>query len=447
MKPYTLETVSIEDFKSYKSGTLNLSPLTVMIGANASGKSNAIEALRFVSWLAQGQKLTAIQYSVNSDEKFFRGNSNNIPRSNTKCFGFSCLLDGDPNLRWNIKIEMRKDGLHIIDESLHREGEAVALYSLDQPSSDRNTDVRVSYNNFARGGRKPQVTCTDQLPVFLQLASPSIFSNSQKAERLIPETVTLIEAILSGIVFLDPNPQKMRDYSFPTDTKLHGDGANLSAVLYNICGQPKEGNFLAKYLTGESDHGDGFEILNFIKSLPEQNIESIGFIIEPRGGVMVTLTESFGGVKREFDASLLSDGTLRMLSIVAALLSAQPGALVVIEEIDNGVHPSRAQHLLKSIRSIAESRQLRVLMSTHNPALLDALPDESLGDVVFCYRSNEDGTSKLLRLSDSESYVEILSQGSLGNLLTDGVIDRYAKLPPDKSQKKAIFSSWLASIR
>jgi predicted ATPase len=110
------------------------------------------------------------------------------------------------------------------------------------------------------------------------------------------------------------------------------------------------------------------------------------FLTGPRGKVMVQLQESFGATERYCEAALLSDGTLRVLAIAAAMLSATEGSLVVIEAIDNGVHPSRAEHLLTSIRAIAERRNLRVLLSTHNPALMDALPDAALGDVVFCYR-------------------------------------------------------------
>ncbi|BBH39577.1 hypothetical protein myaer102_21110 [Microcystis viridis NIES-102] len=43
------------------------------------------------------------------------------------------------------------------------------------------------------------------------------------------------------------------------------------------------------------------------------------------------------------------------------------------EEIDNGVHPSRADNLVKQIREIALERKLRVLITSHNPALLDAV--------------------------------------------------------------------------
>lgn len=52
-----LTSFSLRDFKSFREASLPLGPLTVLIGANAAGKSNAIEALRLLSWLAQGQKL------------------------------------------------------------------------------------------------------------------------------------------------------------------------------------------------------------------------------------------------------------------------------------------------------------------------------------------------------------------------------------------------------
>ncbi|MFM2329460.1 MAG: hypothetical protein RLZZ494_1563, partial [Pseudomonadota bacterium] len=52
-----LAAFTLRDFKSFRDATLPLGALTVMIGANAAGKSNAIEALRLLSWLAQGHKL------------------------------------------------------------------------------------------------------------------------------------------------------------------------------------------------------------------------------------------------------------------------------------------------------------------------------------------------------------------------------------------------------
>jgi predicted ATPase len=160
-----------------------------------------------------------------------------------------------------------------------------------------------------------------------------------------------------------------------------------------------------------------------IQSLPEQVIDGLDFLFGPRDEVMVRLAETFGNTRRYCEAALLSDGTLRVLAIAAAMLSAPVGSLVVIEEIDNGVHPNRAKHLLTSIRDIAERRKLRVLLSTHNPALMDALPDAALGDVVFCYRNPESGDSHLVRLGEIYDFPSLISQGPLGQLVTAGVVD------------------------
>ncbi|HNN98368.1 MAG TPA: AAA family ATPase, partial [Pseudomonadota bacterium] len=131
----------------------------------------------------------------------------------------------------------------------------------------------------------------------------------------------------------------------------------------------------------------------------------------------------------------------------AAMLSADESSLVVIEEIDNGVHPSRARHLLTQIRDIAERRKLRVLLSTHNPALLDALPDSAIPDVVFCYRDPQNGASRLLRLSDFVDYPELIAQGSLGQLATSGLLERVVKAGGSEQDRQARAQAWLARKR
>ncbi|MFM6024290.1 MAG: AAA family ATPase, partial [Dolichospermum sp.] len=69
---------TLANFKSYNTSRLPLGALTVLIGANAAGKSNALEGLRLLSWLAQGQKLSSIQYAVNSAEAVVRGRVNDL---------------------------------------------------------------------------------------------------------------------------------------------------------------------------------------------------------------------------------------------------------------------------------------------------------------------------------------------------------------------------------
>jgi hypothetical protein len=189
------------------------------------------------------------------------------------------------------------------------------------------------------------------------------------------------------------------------------------------------------------------EILSFIQSLPEQDIQGLAFLKGPRNDVMVQLVESFGGVPRAYEAALLSDGTLRVLAIAAAMLSAPEGSLVVIEEIDNGVHPSRARHLLERIQTVAERRSLRVLLSTHNPAMLDALPDKAVPDVVFCYRDPVEGDSRLVRLGSLPDAPELLLQDTLGHLMTTGALERFVKTHQGPEARKQKARAWLASLR
>lgn len=76
-----LTNIHIERFKSYRKQRLPLSPLTLMIGANASGKSNALEAFRFLCWLGQGQKLSVLRHRVDDSEQILRGQMQTFPIS------------------------------------------------------------------------------------------------------------------------------------------------------------------------------------------------------------------------------------------------------------------------------------------------------------------------------------------------------------------------------
>jgi predicted ATPase len=435
-----LTAITLENFKSYRQATLPLSALTVLIGANASGKSNVIEGLRLLSWLAQGQKLASIQFAVQSDEQVMRGKLDDLVYQRGDAFGLGAHTNSADWNRLSMHLARRADGLHITAETLTHDGATVALYTLDQPSSGPDTDAGVAYNNFAKGP-KPHVTCTDQAAIFTQLTSPATFGAAHKASReRIPPAVKALAQWLCAVLFLDPVPAQMRNYAFPSDKVLQGSGRNVSAVLFNLWGPDAQADS-APYASHRAD------ILSFIQSLPEQDIATLSFLKEPRGGVMLQLTETFGGRRDERDASLLSDGTLRVLAIAAAMLSAPEGSLVVIEEIDNGVHPSRAQHLLQQIQSIASRRNLRVLLSTHNPAMLNALPDRAVPDVVFCYRHPEDGASRLVRLADVPDYPELIAQGTLGHLMTSGALERFVKHHPSGEARQQRALDWLSQMR
>lgn len=451
-----LTSFSLKNFKSFKEdAVLPLASLTVLIGANAAGKSNALEGLRFLSWLAQGNKLSSIQHAVNQADKVVRGRVPDIFQKGTHKFALGCTMDSLPEANaLNMELELRSDDLHIVSERMGS-GSGVPLYDMDQASKGHSTEAGVAYNNFSKGGNKPHIPVSDQMAVFAQLDSPASFqATHKKAQQAIPNACKLYQSLLSNVLFLDPVPAKMRDFSFLADKRLGGDGANLSSVLYRLWyhGMDKVsfelfGDLELNEVAGVQAAFARQEILSFIQSLPEQDIQGLSFLTGPRSDVMVQLVESFGGQQREYEAALLSDGTLRVMAIAAAMLSAPEGSLVVIEEIDNGVHPSRARHLLERIQTVAERRKLRVLLSTHNPAMLDALPDKAVPDVVFCYRDPVEGDSRLVRLGSLPDAPELLLQDTLGHLMTTGALERFVKTHQGPEARKAKAQAWLATLQ
>lgn len=424
----TLQSLFLRDFKSFREGGISLHPLTLLIGANASGKSNLIEGLRLLSWLARGQRLDVISRSIEDGDLQIRGRVDDLPYYDSREFRFEYSFNYPHFASLSVTIEILDSELRIVDERVDVIGKDVPLYEV--ADSSHHHDLLVAYNNFLSGGKKPRIACTDQQLVLTQLQTPARFGATHlESQEVIPRTSKALSEALANILFLDPSPRRMREYTHKLDKSLKGDGSNLSGVLNMLC---------------SSQRGKE-RVLRFVRDLPEQDILDIKFVETPRGEVMVSLTESFGGKEHQSDAPVLSDGTLRVLSVAAAVLSAPEGSLVVIEEIDNGVHPSRAKLLLENIQKAAHERSLSVLLTSHNPSLLDALPEEAVPHVACCYRDPEDGSSKIVRLEDIDRYPSLIAQGPVGRLMTKGILDRFLKDERGSDEIKANAKEWLAN--
>jgi predicted ATPase len=420
-----------ESFKSYQEARFPLAPLTLLIGTNASGKSNALEGIRFLSWLSQGRRLDDALRAVQEDDVTIRGTLDTLGYHGTDSFSLGCSLTSTrPWEHFDVTLHVEEKDLYIVEESIHGDHSKVPLYEIAHSPDKYGYEVKVAYNNFARGGRKPQIVCSNQRAILTQLDTPSRLKEG-KAREKIPKITERFRQALEHILFLDPDPRRMREYSFENETELRGDGKNLSGVLYNLCQQ----------------NGGKEAIFDFVKALPEQDFRDISFVKTPRNEVMVALTESFGGRSKAWDAPTLSDGTLRVLAVGAAVLSAPEGSLIAIEEIDNGVHPSRAGMLLENIQRIASDRNLRVILTSHNPALLDSLPDTAVPHVVCCYRDPENGDSRLVKLEDLRKYPDLVARGPLGRLMTRGIIERYLHEESEPEERKKKNREWLETLK
>lgn len=120
----------------------------------------------------------------------------------------------------------------------------------------------------------------------------------------------------------------------------------------------------------------------------------------------------------------MSDGTLGFLAILTALLTRPKGSLLVIEEVDNGLHPSRSNLLLEMLSKVGKDREVDVLVTTHNPALLDAMGPKMVPFITVAYRNSVSGSSDLILLEQISDLPRLLAQGQIGQLSSRGLIER-----------------------
>ena len=436
-------SITIKNFKSYKDATLPLSPLTLLIGANASGKSNAIEAFRFLSWVAGGERLSTLKNRVNDSNQVVRGSIKDLAFNSTD--QFALLFKFEKDVEYEGVFDVSSNNIELRSEIIYlQENRIVILQNLKRPylsqlSTSFDTDLIKKLDKFAESKIHFDGFVSSQID-----SSFSFYKNNNSdisAFLMVDTSITMkknkawidfddIRKFLQQSFFFDFIPNNMRVDSI-LDNSLRPDGSNIAGVLYNIC---KEENKKSK-------------LLSLVQSLPEQDITDIKFYKDHRDRIEFALVESFGNVSVERTMDLLSDGTLKVLGIAAALLSVPESSTVVIEEIDNSIHPTRAHIILSLLRQYAEERKLNLLLSTHNPAVMDALPDEALADVVFCYRNPKEGDSKLVRLGDLDDYLGLVAQGTLGDLVTQGTVERFIKHPTTADQRKKQALDWLSQLQ
>ena len=118
-----------------------------------------------------------------------------------------------------------------------------------------------------------------------------------------------------------------------------------------------------------------------------------------------------------------SDGTLRYLGILAALLGTSPAGVHFFEEIDNGLHPNRLWLLLELIEKQTAKKGIQVITTTHSPDMLNLMSDRTFEHTsVVCRLKGSDNS--IVRVLDSlPNASKLRKTQDLGRLLASGWIE------------------------
>ena len=424
-----ITSVRLKNFKNFADETLHLGPFTVIVGANASGKSNIRDAFRFLHGIGRGYSLADIVGGRRGAGEWepIRGAVNEIMRFGESEFTLEAMIDlssresdmkeflrilGDSNdsasteLNYVIpssgEIDM-KEFLRILEDSndpvptelkyvIQVDCDAAPEGGFSIKEASLRADKGYTWERPGDWLRPDGASLADRSPL------PDYFPERDLKLPILREE---IEKAFGGIRFLDPNPNLMRQPSFPGQTVLGDGGENLPTVLQEICADEKR----------------KFTLTEWIQELTPMDVADFRFPSDPSGRIHLTMQERND---REISAYSASDGTLRFLAILAALLGPDPAGLYFIEEIENGIHPSRIHLLLDLIERQTGKGKIQVVATTHSPALFNVMSDPTFENASVVCRLPDSADAVIRRVSALPNARDLRKTQGLGRLLEGG---------------------------
>lgn len=440
----------LKHFKNFEHAELDdQRPVTLLIGPNGAGKSNFIEAIELLSFLAAGHPLHEVTDLGREGGLEIRGGLDACASygHDTFTLGYRSKVSIDGEWReadYQISVRVGKEP-RIFDELLLIQGRKVPVFEVyARTASAASTDNQVRYDNNARGPTKPMVA------VAADRSALSQYARFASGNKKLPQTLKIVDAVSNALkapAVFDPIPKLMRGYERDTEGRLARNGFNISPVLWRLhtkAVDPSVRDQAGKPVVTGLAWGDSVaRILKRIAQLPDEPFQSFEFITTKAGDVMFGFNTL--GNERTITARVLSDGTLRALGILTALETSPKGQHLILEELDNGVHPSRTHLLSEALFDCAERRKFHVLATTHNPATLNALTAEQLGSVLLVVPDEAKKFARLLPIKELPGYIEFVEQGRLGDLITRRVYERHLGADYEGERQKKM-TEWLEAL-
>ena len=336
-----IETITVKNFKSITDMTLSLGNVNVFIGANGSGKSNILEAIAMVA------AERSAQIEVNSMiQKGIR-----IAKPDLMISSFY----GQPS---NNTINVNISGT---------EGERIKYAVTNLTPEDIYSTWNAPWSTGARRGNiKEAVKKTDKLKEYL--SKYLIYSLSINALRGLTSD------------------------SLQYPLGLNGEG--LDVLLNNI---PKEEIMQIK--ESAKDYISWIEDIFFDN---EEIYKMQGYKLG-RSKSNLYFRDKFMQKKNNlFSAENANEGALELLFYLTLFISRKTPDFFAIDNIENGLNPRLCRFLMKKICELAVKNGKQVLITTHNPAILDGLNLNDGSQRLYVVTRNDEGKTQTKRIQTKE---------------------------------------------
>ena len=380
--------IKINGFKSFQDFEMEFTPLTVVAGTNASGKSNLFDALKLLSRLAESDLKTAFSDQRGDPIELFTKLEDDL-YVNEMEFKVEMLLNrnikdnwgGDEQLnntrlRYRLVIERKNNKLGF--EDLYIKHESLEKIRPDEDGWIKKFKQAKELSRSLKGGGSREAFIQTLEEGANTAITIRIRQDGKQGGKSTPAN-TITQTVLGGIVnvdfrhvfavkeemrswkFLQLNPEDLRE---PTKQEpgikdqITTTGKNLAATLFRISQSDK-------YVLKEMSRKLNSFLPNFIEIDVYDDKPNRQFIIKLKG---------IDG--KEYSSRVLSEGTLRLLALCILESDDKHSGLLCFEEPENGIHPFRIKSMLQLLKDLTtdfteEDLPLRqVIVNTHSSILV-----------------------------------------------------------------------------
>ena len=457
-----ITNIQIKNFRSIQNGNIHLEPLTVIVGANSTGKSNLIKALDFVS--------DVVQYGIH-DAIYQRGGFSEILPKNIKNLSgleiyFKIQIELEPPNNWpnefgklvaiyELGIEQNQRGkIKIKRESLELRSILLLSFFLDKKwqakenkdkvdkgidnlASLRNSNFKINRIKLGKLSYETNVDFnSEQYQLLINwLGLKSLFdskkdlkTNTQNFEKLIGN---LLNTVRPGKENKDLPILSDERVFFAISPQLRKIIAELDSISrYDLFINELRQEQVISNSDRVSITGDNIPsvVKSFVKeekvaweriSRTMSNISPYFLEVHSEslraGKEYLVFEEVFKG--RPIESWEASDGTLRALAILLCLESHRKGSTILIEEPEHGLHPWAVKDLMEHMKETIRLKNIQVIVTTHSQQVLECINESQLLVTERDESGTKYSTVKLIVPDPNK-----ISMGEIGALWTRGLL-------------------------
>lgn len=416
-----LTRLKVNGFKNLVNVDVRFGAFTCIAGVNGVGKSNLFDAIRFLSALSDRPLLEAVSAIRDSGKRAsdIRSLFHHIGHCAAKTMTFEAEMIVPPSavddlgqraeasitmLRYKLVLEYRVAPDVLIGGRLEIQHEELTHINISDAHRALPFPHKPEWRNSVVTGKRTSAFISTEISpknqtliklhqdgtsgrprTFIAADLPRTVLSATTAAESPTALVARREMQSWQLLQLEPTQLRKEDeFSDLTPTRLSSTGAHLPATLYALArphASKADNPHDNAHPTPEQIYG---QVANRLAELLD-DVDTLTIERDERRELLTLYLT--GRDQTTHSARALSDGTLRFLALAVIEINPATGGLICLEEPENGIHPARIPAMLDLLQAIATDVDLpvsadnplrQVIINTHEPAVVQLIPDDSL---------------------------------------------------------------------